>query len=582
MSDQRERAPVPVVFISSTVEDLKPYRAAARDAAIRAKCLPEMCEDWEARGDKPPLDVCLSEVSKADVLVAIVAHRYGWEPPDQVVPKAERKSITWLECERAECERDAEQKKEVLAFVVDPEQAWLPKYMSKKPREISRLDAFKEWLGGPRLRKEFTTPEDLGHKVESALRAWRQRHPSPAATDSPSGASIAKASPAKTLTVPPEYGTWLQEQDPDIDLLGLRPKRGQTVRVNNVYVPLTTMTREIETELRQQPGVDLDKFKLLLDLLGKDSLYLSGAPGSGKSIFCRWAAWLACAGSMPLQSVESPKDYTESFPESFRDRLPVLVRLREFWRHLPQDAGLRELSRADLEHALGAWFDAKKADGVTWADVATHLARGSALVILDGVDEVPLTHGDPRRPAAPREMLIAGLVAAMPHWTKPGNRVPVTSRPYGLTDAQTARLGLPHTPIADLPRPLQELLVRRWFHILADTPAAGETTAADMLNHLRGRDWLRPLAANPMLLTAMCIIYGEGGRLPQDKFDLYNRIVDAVLYNRYPADPKPFDPVRSRLSVIAWGMHTGDGLDEVRSTPQAETTNAELDRMLQR
>jgi len=202
-------------------------------------------------------------------------------------------------------------------------------------------------------------------------------------------------------------------------------------------------------------------------------------------------------------------------------------------------------------------------------------------LILDGVDEVPLTQGDGRQAWQPRAMLLAGLAAAIPGWLAPGNRVLLTSRPYGVRETEGRKLALRHAPIDDLAGPGQALLVRRWFHILADNPAAGAATGQEMLDHLSGRAELEPLAANPMLLTAMCIIYHQGKRLPQDRYDLYTRILDIVLYNRYHYDPAVLDLVRNRLSVLAHGMHTGAGLDEDRTTPQAEATYAEIDHMLQ-
>src|ERR1039458_5886820 len=78
----------PCVFISSTSEDLKLYRAAAERAASRAGFLKVMMEDFEASGH-PPLEVCLEKVSQADVLVVIVAHRYGWVPPGQPAGREE-------------------------------------------------------------------------------------------------------------------------------------------------------------------------------------------------------------------------------------------------------------------------------------------------------------------------------------------------------------------------------------------------------------------------------------------------------------------------------------------------------------
>jgi hypothetical protein len=93
MSEARPGAPR--VFISSTSEDLEPYRARAASAANAAGLLPFMMEYFTATGARPPLGECLAKVRDCDVLVVLVAHRYGWRP------EANGKSITWLECEEA-------------------------------------------------------------------------------------------------------------------------------------------------------------------------------------------------------------------------------------------------------------------------------------------------------------------------------------------------------------------------------------------------------------------------------------------------------------------------------------------------
>src|SRR5947199_10669722 len=101
------------VFISSTSDDLEPYRKAARDAVIRAGCHPVMMEYFTAQGKRKPYPACMREVDTCDIVIAIVAHRYGWVPADQ--PGGGDKSITWLECERG---------KEVIACVVDEKHPW--------------------------------------------------------------------------------------------------------------------------------------------------------------------------------------------------------------------------------------------------------------------------------------------------------------------------------------------------------------------------------------------------------------------------------------------------------------------------
>ena len=99
MADSLEKNANPVVFVSSTAEDLGAHRTAMRDTLLTSAFSPRMQEYFLASGAKPPLPACLDKVDEADVVVVLVAHRYGWIPPDQASGGDE--SITWLECERA-------------------------------------------------------------------------------------------------------------------------------------------------------------------------------------------------------------------------------------------------------------------------------------------------------------------------------------------------------------------------------------------------------------------------------------------------------------------------------------------------
>ena len=60
---QQDRG-IPTAFISSTSEDLKAYRAAARDAGIGAGFLPVLMEYFAASGERPPLEACLHPVPR--------------------------------------------------------------------------------------------------------------------------------------------------------------------------------------------------------------------------------------------------------------------------------------------------------------------------------------------------------------------------------------------------------------------------------------------------------------------------------------------------------------------------------------
>ena len=108
----------PVVFISSTAKDLPQHREAAARAARQAGFDWQMMEEFEAQALMQPYPACMAKVRECDVLIVLVAHRYGRVPDDQ--PDKQAKSITWLECEAA-LRAPA---KEVLALVIDPDYKW--------------------------------------------------------------------------------------------------------------------------------------------------------------------------------------------------------------------------------------------------------------------------------------------------------------------------------------------------------------------------------------------------------------------------------------------------------------------------
>jgi formylglycine-generating enzyme required for sulfatase activity len=262
-------------------------------------------------------------------------------------------------------------------------------------------------------------------------------------------------------------------------------------------------------------------------------------------------------------------------PAALRGRLPLLVPLRDFCKDMDCGRGQRSWQRRDLEQALAAWIDRSPPPGLNGALLKDHLAAGSAFLLLDGLDEVAVSETRDSTTVYPRALLLSGLADALPAWEKAGNRTLLTSRPYGLDEAGLGRLGLERATLEPLPRPLQALFVTRWFHTLGKPELAEQ-----LLQAMRGRDDLTPLTENPMLLTSMCVLYDKGGRLPEDRYELYRSIVDGVLHNRYPGDAREREPVQRRLEAIAYGMHAGEPGGAPRQTPAAEISWVETERLL--
>ncbi len=462
-------------------------------------------------------------------------------------------SITRLEYEQA-----VRKKKPRLVFLLNEDHPWPPKLAdSDWQNPTSNIGAFRKEAGLARGVRFFTTPDNLAVAVLEALHALEKKAGGGAAI--PPSASIRA-----------DYLAWLRRTCESVELLGLDLKDSQNVRLGQVYVPAVTARKADD---KRKAELDRERqHELLLHRLGTESLYVPGAPGAGKTTFCRWLALAVACGSLPAHPLETPAEFKERLPNDLRGRFPLLCRLREWAVHDTCLAGNDHWTQEQLEAALAGWLAATRPGGLTPEVWREEMKQGRCLLILDGADEVTETLG----PHRPRRNLLSGLTDALPEWLKAGNRVLLTSRPYGLDDADRRNLGLPQAELGELPQPLQETFVRRWY-AAADPPHA-EEKASSLLVHLGGRPDLAELRANPMLLTALCIKYDEGQRLPQDFYRLYDSVVNQVLYKRYLTENER-DQARLRLSAVALGMHQGDD-KEPRTAPAAEVGIDEVDCIL--
>jgi formylglycine-generating enzyme required for sulfatase activity len=396
------------------------------------------------------------------------------------------------------------------------------------------------------------------------------------------GATQAVGAPA----VPAAYLDWLRRHYEAVELLGLEAQAQHPTQLSQVYVPAITPARRAPAPPDPTPTLaapdgrpdDQPQHELLLGRLGEESLYCPGDPGAGKSTFCRWLALVVAGGAVPAHPIGEPDTYRETFPAALRERLPVLVPLRDFWPALPLTPGSHHLSPAALSAALGHWLADWAGGRLDAPTFAALLGAGRCLLILDGIDEVPVVHGDGDRRTCPRACLLGALAHGLDDWTRAGNRLLLTSRPYGLRPQDLRRLALPEAPLAALDEDLQTLFIRRWY--AAADPAQGADKARGLIDHLADRPDLQELKRNPMLLTALCVRYGEGRRLPQDRHDLYDKLVNNVLFNRYRDADNERDAVRGRLGAIALGMHTGTGIQLQRVTPEAAVSLEEVERIL--
>ncbi len=161
------------VFLSSTAVDLVAYRQVADNTIL------QLCHQavvMERFGPLPgePVEECERKAQECDVLVCIVAHRYGSEP------EPGKGSVTRREVEAARAAG-----RSILAWIVDDDQPWSAKKeqdrltdptvsadmnrVASVARSVQALADFKTWLRSTFVCDTFTTPDDLGRKIAIAL-----------------------------------------------------------------------------------------------------------------------------------------------------------------------------------------------------------------------------------------------------------------------------------------------------------------------------------------------------------------------------------------------------------------------------
>ncbi len=564
------------VFISSTVEDLEQtgHRAAARDAAVRAGLFPVMQEYWSVE-DKPPLDVCLQHVSKVDVLVVVVAHRFGWVPDGQAASGACRKSITWLECEHAVAAG-----KEVLAFLVDPTYPWdeglkeeyrlnIAVRESKLTAQLAmdvqwrveRLERFRRRLS-ERHRRTFTTPDSLGGEIESALRQWQDQTAASALRPAVTSTAAPEAAPDIDRPDTTRYLLSLHGATSRINIMGMRTGSGEaySLPIDDIYIPLTASEpggedRGTSPEHAIEPR---DRRVELQQALSSRRTLIVGDPGAGKSTFLDRVANLCCRKLLDGEGVDLPDGPC----------FPILVkipRLLEFMaanasKHWTPGQPHTPCWLAQRCGGLATEFN----QGLDTAFFHGLLTRGEAIVLLDGLDEASN--------AADRERIRDWLHNVSAAYEK--CRFVVTTRPPGGRDVPgLADFTAIH--IAPLAKPAIETFFDRWSHALYRNDTARAATAVAELRGAYGsRAEIRKLAQNAVMLTALAALHHNRRRLPEQRAELYESIIGWLASSREdsPGRVKPERCVALLQNVaLAMQNHQGGRKEQV---PRHEAARA--------
>jgi Domain of unknown function (DUF4062) len=152
-----------VVFVCSTYSDLAAERSSVLDGIRRLQLRHDSMEFFGARTEAP-IETCLEEVRRSDVIVVIVGLRYG-----SLVPGTD---VSFSEAEYNEAHH---LRKPCLVYIRDEDVPILPRHFESNPTNVARLRTFKARLRDRHTIASFQSASDLAIRVVVQLRQSKKR-----------------------------------------------------------------------------------------------------------------------------------------------------------------------------------------------------------------------------------------------------------------------------------------------------------------------------------------------------------------------------------------------------------------------
>ncbi|WP_409464057.1 NACHT domain-containing protein [Amycolatopsis sp. GA6-003] len=295
-----------------------------------------------------------------------------------------------------------------------------------------------------------------------------------------------------------EYRREVARKLDQVELFGVttsRPTRRYPLSV--AYIGLMASAHDLSDGLDEDETVEAT-------LSGSFRTVIRGEAGSGKTTLLRWLA------------VRAAQHKLESALSSWNGLVPFFVQLR---RH----AGRKMPGVVQLPVET-AWTLRDRMPP-SWAfDV---LRAGRGLVLIDGVDEIPLHQRD-----EVREWL-SDLVGAFPT-----SRYVVTSRPPAIADDWLEDCGFAATDLQPMSRSHVRSFIQHWHEavgadFLPEDRADLRRYQGSLLAGIDGNQALRSLATNPLLCALLCALnHDRRAQLPHSRMELYRTALEMLLYRR--------------------------------------------------
>ncbi len=322
-------------------------------------------------------------------------------------------------------------------------------------------------------------------------------------------------------------------------------------------------------------GTKHERINLHLNHLAaaRDRLVILGAPGSGKSTFVRYLALCLAGAAIDDWSRPVGINTLDNWPHG--PLTPVYVELRRFVasRHFPTESR----SPVTVDHLWSYIVNDLLGDALRpfADDLQFDLEHGHALLILDGLDEVPFLEGQLR---ARQEQLIGLAQSINSRYST--SRILVASRPYAYEGWELP--GFSAVTITAFEDQHRLQLARRLYQTAGLAEEDTQSKAQSLNQQLGVID--PELKDRPLFVTLMASIYlknQHGQGLPTRRGALYRESIlllvdrwttskaDAPSLSKILGDSTPQD-LLDRLAALAYEVHSTYG--DQPGTPEIDET----------
>jgi hypothetical protein len=334
-----------------------------------------------------------------------------------------------------------------------------------------------------------------------------------------------------------EWLRLVRKQDENTPVLGL----------DSVYTALLTTTLEAQGKAEMQVDERRQRRLSSLEVLNlHQRLVLTGTPGSGKSAFVNYLA-LCLAGEnlqdkrANLQALTEPLPDEDGNPQSEEvevagEKEKQKREIRQPWDHkalIPVRIILRDFSASshfpatDREAEAQCLLDFLQADlhnkacGEYVKILQARLRAGEALVMFDGLDEVP-------QAGERRKRLVACIDGFVKSFSKA--RFLVTCRPYAYEKPEWKLERFTESHLAEFTRGQMIRFIQRWYGNSPEFAAESAQQRAQKLQEaVLKRESLTRLAERPLLLSLIAYLHANRHELPERRADLYERLLELLI-----------------------------------------------------